>query len=112
VALQGSRVRSCTVVVVPRPRRIAVRTGTAAAGTDCRLALEPGHPVADKDRLVGKGPMVGKGTGMDTDIRDPPRRLWARSPVRPNSCLVCPYACPSASLRWYKVLKIMENNEV
>lgn len=96
-----------------RPRRIVVHTGTAAAGTGFRSALAQGRPAEDKGRLqVGKGPMVGKGTGTGMDIRERPLRLWARSPVRPNSCPVCPFACPSASLRWYKVLKIMENNEI
>lgn len=113
VVRRGSKARSCTtavVVVVPRQRSIVVRTGSAAADTGCRLAASKGQPVGkvptvDKARSLGKGPMVDKGTGTGTDIRDRPRRLWARSPARPNSCLVCPFACPSASLQWYKVLK-------
>lgn len=98
---------------MPRPQCIVVRTGTAAAGTGCRSALSQGRSAADKDRLqVGKGPMVGKGTGTGMDIQDRQRRLWARSPVRLNSCPVCPFECPLVSLQWYKVLKIMENNVV
>lgn len=114
-ARRGSRARSCTAAVVvaqPRPRRIAVRTGTAAADTDCRSAPARGRSAAGKGRPAGKGPTVDMDTGTGKDIRGRPHHRLARSPASLNSCPVCPYACPSASLQLYKVLKIIENNAV
>jgi len=100
------------VVAQPRPRRIAVRTGTAVADMDCRSAPAQGRLAAGKSRLAGKGSTVDMDTGTGKDIRGRPRHRWARSPASLNSCPVCPFACPSASLQLYKVLKIIENNAV
>jgi len=111
VARRGSMVRSCTVAVVPRPRRIAVRTGTAAADTGCRSAPAQGRLAASKDHLVDKGLTVDKDMGTGKDIRVRPRHQWAHSPANLKSCPVFPFACPSSSLQWYKVLKIIENNQ-
>lgn len=115
-ARRGSRARSCmaaaVVVAQPRPRRIAVRTGTVAADTDCCSAPVQGRLAADKGRPAGKGPTVDMDTGTGKDIRGRPRHQWARNPASLNSCPVYPFACPSASLQLYKVLKIIENNAV